>query len=382
MTRVCMKPCEERQVLEGIDEEEAIQRRKGFRYSTLVFDSLDIDLVVKVLNNTAFSPFFTFFIPVLYWSQNQSWSAPTVFWSTAWFLLVCIFSLLKLTSNLWRNGGNIFSPYERRLSWEDQIVLITGGSSGVGELLANTLAVRHVTVVVLDLNPIVTENYNVNFFQCDVSKWEEVEAVSKRIVEEIGHPTIIVNNAGVVQGKTIVDLTAKDVQQTMGTNVLAHFWTLKAFLPEMIKQKTGHIVTTSSVLGFAGAARVADYAASKFALRGLHESLRYELDSVHKTPEIRTTLLAPGYILSPMFSRSGFASRPPSPLPHWLHRFLAPATGNSRCVSGYLYPFFANATVVIQLLPTWGRDFFQWISGANRSLETFTKVSGRRATDG
>jgi len=362
--------------------------------STLVFDSLDIDLVVKVLNNTAFSPFFTFFIPVLYWSQNQSWSAPTVFWSTAWFLLVCIFSLLKLTSNLWRNGGNIFSPYERRLSWEDQIVLITGGSSGVGELLANTLAVRHVTVVVLDLNPIVTENYNVNFFQCDVSKWEEVEAVSKRIVEEIGHPTIIVNNAGVIQGKTIVDLTAKDVQQTMGTNVLAHFWTLKAFLPEMIKQKTGHIVTTSSVLGFAGAARVADYAASKFALRGLHESLRYELDSVHKTPEIRTTLLAPGYILSPMFSRSGFASRPRSPLPHWLHRFLAPPLATHDVVKAVIaaldrhesrdiyIPFFVNATVVIQLLPTWGRDFFQWISGANRSLETFAKVSGRRASDG
>jgi len=190
-----------------------------------------------------------------------------------------------------------------------------------------------------------------------------------------------------------VDLTAKDVQQTMGTNVLAHFWTLKAFLPEMIKQKTGHIVTISSVLGFAGAARVVDYATSKFALRGLHESLRYELDSVHKTPEIRTTLLVPGYILSPMFSRSGFASRPPSPLPHWLHRFLAPPLATHDVVKAVIaaldrhesrdiyIPFFVNATVVIQLLPTWGRDFFQWISGANRSLEIFTKVSGRRASE-
>jgi len=150
----------------------------------------------------------------------------------------------------------------------------------------------------------------------------------------------------------------------------------------------------SSVLGFAGAARVADYAASKFALRGLHESLRYELDSVHKTPEIRTTLLALGYVLSPMFSRSGFASRPPSPLPHWLHRFLAPPLATHDVVKAVIaaldrhesrdifMPFFANATVIIQLLPTWGRDFFQWISGANHSLEIFTKVSGRRASEG
>jgi hypothetical protein len=98
--------------------------------------------------------------------------------------------------------------------------------------------------------------------------------------------------------------------------------------------------------------------------------------SRHKSPEIRTTLLAPGYILSPMFSRSGFASRPPSPLPHWLHRFLAPPLATHDVVKAVIaaldrhesrdiyIPFFVNATVVIQLLPTWGRDFFQWVSSA------------------
>lgn len=123
-------------------------------------------------------------------------------------------------------------------------MVITGGASGIGELLANTLAVRNVTVVVLDVNPIVTENCkspkaifstyltvsldNVAYYKCDVSKWEEVEAVSKKIIEEvglkscclqrlnsvqIGEPTILINNAGVVQGKLIVDLTPQDIQQ-------------------------------------------------------------------------------------------------------------------------------------------------------------------------
>jgi NAD(P)-dependent dehydrogenase (short-subunit alcohol dehydrogenase family) len=85
--------------------------------------------------------------------------------------------------------------------------------------------------------------------------------------------------------------------RTLDVNTVAHFWTLKAFLPAMIKEKTGHVVRTyvcilvaaplishqvtiSSVMGFVGAARVVDYVASKFALVGLHESLRYELDSV------------------------------------------------------------------------------------------------------
>ncbi len=76
------------------------------------------------------------------------------------------------------------------------------GASGIGELLANTLAVRNVTVIVLDVNPIITENCeflllrasiviertadNVTYYKCDVSKWEEVEAVSKQIIEEVG----------------------------------------------------------------------------------------------------------------------------------------------------------------------------------------------------
>jgi NAD(P)-dependent dehydrogenase (short-subunit alcohol dehydrogenase family) len=84
--------------------------------------------------------------------------------------------------------------------------------------------------VVLDVNPIVTENCktrimlgydgpliflldNITYYKCDVSKWDEVEAVSKRIVDELGHPTILVNNAGVVQGKSLVDLSVADIEQ-------------------------------------------------------------------------------------------------------------------------------------------------------------------------
>lgn len=54
---------------------------------------------------------------------------------------------------------------------------------------------------------------NIAYYKCDVSKPEEVEAVAKQVVEELGHPTILVNNAGVVQGKSLVDLSVADIQQ-------------------------------------------------------------------------------------------------------------------------------------------------------------------------
>jgi NAD(P)-dependent dehydrogenase (short-subunit alcohol dehydrogenase family) len=111
------------------------------------------------------------------------------------------------------------------------------------------LAVRNVTVVVLDVKPIVTENCaylpelttvafadqfpdNITYYKCDVSKLEEVEAVAKKVIEEVchntpfgahridrilqlGHPTVLVNNAGVVQGKLILDLSPEDIRQSV-----------------------------------------------------------------------------------------------------------------------------------------------------------------------
>jgi len=251
------------------------------------------------------------------------------------------------------------------------------GASGIGELLASTLAIRNVTVVVLDINSIVSENSNINYYKCDVSKWEEVEAVSEKIIEDVGHPTILVNNAGVVQGKLLVDLTLEDIKQTFDVNVLAHFWILKAFLPRILEQKIGHIVTVSSVTAFSGMVRMADYCASKSALIGLHESLRYELDKVYCAPQIRTTLVTTGFIQTPLFSRSTYASKEaPSPLPSWLFRFLAPPLASHEVVKAIIaaldmnestdikLPFYVHIAGMSRAYPAWVRDILQWVSNS------------------
>jgi len=351
-----------------------------------IFDNLDIDLVVQVLANTAFSPFFVFFIPVFYIFQGAKLSDRIVVLSSIYYVVISAFWFLKWYSRLYRNQGSLLLR-SRPLDWSDQIVVVTGGAAGIGELLANTLAVRSVTVVVLDINPIVTENYNIAYYKCDVSKWEEVEAVSKQIIEEIGEPTILINNAGVAQGKLLVDLTAGDIQQTFGTNILSHFWILKAFLPSLLKNKRGHIVTMSSAMGMVGAAQMSDYCASKAAAISLHESLRYELDKRYKCPQIRTTLVCPGHVLTQMFKTTTF---PTFPMFNFLAPSIQPVTVVKKIIAALddqhsqriLLPFYTNFIPYIGHLPSFLRDIFQWVSGADYAMETFVKISGRRPEDG
>jgi len=346
---------------------------------------LDIDLVAKVLAHTAFGPFFLFFIPIFYIFQGAKLTDPVVVYSSIYYVVVSLCWAIKWYSRLYRNQGSLFfSP--GRVDWGEQIVVITGGSSGIGELLANTMAVRNVNVVVLDINPIVTENDNITFYKCDVSNWEEVEAVSKKVIEEIGDPTVLINNAGVVQGKLIVDLKPEDVKQTFGVNTLAHFWTLKAFLPAMLKKNAGHIVTVASVMGYTGAVQMSDYSASKAAVISLHDSLRNELDFKHKCLNIRTTLVTPGHILTPMFNT---LTVPQTAWYRFIFPSVQPVTVVKRIIAALdeqhsqiiMVPLYTHLVPYFTHLPSFMRDHVQWTGRANYAMRNFVKVSGLRSDE-
>ncbi|KIJ69970.1 hypothetical protein HYDPIDRAFT_142761 [Hydnomerulius pinastri MD-312] len=349
---------------------------------TPMYDNVDIDMVVKVLAQTAFSPFFTFFIPIFYFFQGGGVISPAVVKSARYCAAVSSFWALRWLSLLYRNQGSLFFA-PKRLDWSQQIVVVTGGSSGVGELLANTLAVRNVNVVVLDIKPIETQNSNIAYYKCDVSKWEEVEAVSKKIIEEIGHPTMLVNNAGVVQGKLILDLKPQDIQQTFGVNTLAHFWTLKAFLPKMIENNSGHIVSVASVMGLVGSAQMSDYGASKAAVVNMHESLRFELDNRYHTPGVRTTVVCPGHIHTPLFSTMKVPQNPfygffvPSLAPVTVVKAIITALDSQQSQTLYL-PFYTYSSVLMKTLPSFLRDLAQKLTYADYMMTEFRKVTAIR----
>lgn len=114
-------------------------------------------------------------------------------------------------------------------------------------------------------------------YAVDVSDREAVYRTAAKVREEIGPVDILINNAGIVCCKPLLELSDKMIETTYAVNILAHYWTIKAFLPDMIRQKKGHITTIASVTGMVGTYGCTDYGATKFACIGLHESLDCEL---------------------------------------------------------------------------------------------------------
>lgn len=190
-----------------------------------------------------------------------------------------------------------------------QIVLITGGGSGIGRLMALNFAKEGSRLVLWDLNyesaqsvadEIKQTGGDAWAYACDVSDKDFVYDVADKVKKEVGKVDILVNNAGVVSGKPFLECTDEQVRRTMEVNILAHFWTVKSFLPEMINTNHGHVVTIASAAGWIGVAGLADYNASKFAAIGFDEALRMELRKKGLTG-VKTTCICPYYINTGMF---------------------------------------------------------------------------------
>jgi all-trans-retinol dehydrogenase (NAD+) len=115
-------------------------------------------------------------------------------------------------------------------------------------------------------------------YRCNVGDFTSVQQLGERVKQEVRTPVdIIINNAGIVSGKRILDLSEEMVVRTMNVNTLAHIWFYKVFLPDMLARRSGHIVNVISAAGIVGTAGLVDYCASKFGAFGAHEALRLEL---------------------------------------------------------------------------------------------------------
>jgi len=112
---------------------------------------------------------------------------------------------------------------------------------------------------------------------------------------------ILINNAGIVSGRKFLDTPDHLIEKTMQVNVISNFWTIKAFLPAMMKDGHGHIVTIASTAGLIGVNRLVDYCASKYAAVGLNEAIQNELRTEKGYSKIFTTLVCPYFINTGMF---------------------------------------------------------------------------------
>lgn len=192
--------------------------------------------------------------------------------------------------------------------FSNKITLITGGACGLGRFIALKMAARGSHVVLWDiadesLTEIATEmsaaGYQATLYHCDVSDREMVYDTADKVRNQVGRVDILMNNAGVVSGRPFLECTDDQLRRTMEVNALAHFWTVKAFLPDMVRANSGYIVTIASAGGIVGSAGLVDYAASKFAAFGFDEALRAELKK--QKLNIHTAVVCPYFMKGDMF---------------------------------------------------------------------------------
>ncbi|KAF2642862.1 short chain dehydrogenase/reductase [Massarina eburnea CBS 473.64] len=260
---------------------------------------LTVDLIWYVLGYTLFHPWTSWIIVLCLRAQYTPYGAPEMVIATVWAMAMSAIGIFGIFSD------RIAFGRPREVDLSEEVIVITGGVEGLGGLLAETYGMRNANVAVLDKKKVdqdEQEEKGVLYYECDVSDPKQIEAVAAEIVEDLGPPTILINNAGIVNTKSILDSTAEDVEQTFRTNTLSHFATIRTFLPHMIRERRGTIVTVSSVLGHLGAANLSSYAASKAALLALHHSLRAELAQIPDADEIKTILVTPGQIGTKMFA--------------------------------------------------------------------------------
>ncbi|KAM0746886.1 retinal short-chain dehydrogenase/reductase [Meredithblackwellia eburnea MCA 4105] len=358
--------------------------------SRLIWDEINYDFIVKVLVLSILHPLFAIWVPITFYSQGYNHNSTPYKASIAYLALTTLLHFLPWLDQLWsdKNWRKHPNPAFTRIStlfggptldWDSEIVLVTGGANGIGQMIVKTLGVMGATVVVLDqvkvdLNQ--KEFDDVYYFHCDISDEKRLVTTLNQVRQEVGDPTILINNAGVVVGKSLLDLTVEDVRRTFNINTIAQFSLIKHCLPSMLKRGRGHIVTVASILGLSGVAQLADYCASKAACVGLHETLRAELKYRYNDPSIRTTLLLPGHTRTKLFSTI-------SPPPNFLTRFLNPTVQPhevAKLVINALekeqgkviyVPRFGAWVCWLRCAPTWVWDAAVWVSGANEAMRPF-----------
>ena len=193
--------------------------------------------------------------------------------------------------------GHNFTPLK-------DIVVITGGSNGLGKEMVRLFKKRGTRVAILDKVALeeATADSNVRFYECDVSDVNQLLACHDQILKDFGAPTILINNAGVNSPGTILETSFSAIENVIKTNLLLSFYTTKVFLPEMLERKRGYIVTISSVLGYLSPTHFGAYGASKSGLMAFHESLTYEMGCpLLSCSGIKTLLVAPGQLDTDLF---------------------------------------------------------------------------------
>jgi short-subunit dehydrogenase len=197
---------------------------------------------------------------------------------------------------------------------DNQVVLITGASSGIGRCLAIDLAGLGAVVIGcgrskerLDqtLDEIRSSGRTATMSPCDVGNRDQVQSMVVKVLQDFGRVDILINNAGIGMRKPFAETSIETVEEIMRINYLGMAYCTHAVLPSMMARRSGHIVNISSIAGHIGFVNLAGYCGSKYAMNGFSESLYHEL----KPCGIYVSVICPGPVRTAF--NHGFADNPP-----------------------------------------------------------------------
>jgi 3-oxoacyl-[acyl-carrier protein] reductase len=192
---------------------------------------------------------------------------------------------------------------------QNATVLVTGGSSGIGKGIAQTLAAAGARVVITGRDKARLERaakeLSAHAIPADVSVEADVERTMRETLERFGHLDVLVNNAGVGVFKPLVEMNPREFERVFATNVTGTFLMARAAAKHFIARKKGNMVNIASTAALRGAPSGTAYYASKFALRGMTECWRAELRKYN----IRVILVNPSEVITNFGAAAGFEQK-------------------------------------------------------------------------
>ena len=180
----------------------------------------------------------------------------------------------------------------------NKVVLITGGSRGIGREIAITLAQKGCLVIANynqseeQAKKLKQENANIEIFKADVSKREEVHKMVEEIIRRYHKIDVLINNAGISESKIFTDVTDEDWNKIINNDLYSAFCTTQEVITSMINRKEGCIINISSIWGLVGSSCETIYSIAKAGIDAMTKSLAKEMGPSN----IRVNSIAPGII--------------------------------------------------------------------------------------
>ena len=195
------------------------------------------------------------------------------------------------------------------MNLKNKTVLITGGAKGIGLATAKRILEQGSMVILWDFDreslDETTKNFHNNGFEvfsqvCDVTNKEQIYENARIIDEKFGGIDILINNAGTVYTGYMLDRSDEELENLINVNFTSMIYTIREFMPKMLEKNSGHIINISSASSLTGAPKLAVYAATKWAVAGLTESLRLEVQKMGKNG-VKFSSIHPNFLKKGLF---------------------------------------------------------------------------------